>query len=108
MEIKEYQLKSTRTLNKDLSTEQTICNMIFGISGESGEVADILKKSMFQGHKLDEEHLKEEIGDLMFYIANLATIFNFDFGEILEGNVDKLQKRYPGGFETKRSINREE
>jgi len=108
MEIKEYQSRSVRTLNYNLSEEQTISNMIFGICGESGEVADILKKHLYQGHKLDKEHLKEELGDIMYYIVNLATMYDIDMREVLEMNVEKLLKRYPEGFETNKSINRRE
>ena len=106
MDIREFQRVSTRTLNKELSKEQQVSNMIFGANGELGEVTDILKKFLFQGHKLDKQHLAEEIGDTLFYIVNLCTIYNLDVEDILQGNVDKLKKRFPQGFETERSINR--
>ena len=106
MEIKEFQLKSTRTLNMELSKEQLISNMIFGANGELGEVTDILKKHLFHYHKLDQGHLAEEIGDVMFYLVNLATLFNFNMEDILQANVDKLKKRYPDGFTAKASVER--
>ena len=106
MDIREFQRVSTRTLNKELSKEQQVSNMIFGANGELGEVTDILKKFLFQGHKLDKQHLAEEIGDTLFYIVNLCTIYGLDVEDILQGNVDKLKKRFPQGFETERSINR--
>ena len=106
MDIREFQRVSTRTLNKELSKEQAISNMIFGANGELGEVTDILKKHLYQGHKLDKQHLAEEIGDTLFYIVNLCTIYNLDVEDILQGNVDKLRKRFPEGFDAERSINR--
>ena len=106
MEIKEYQDKSIRTINKSLTKEQLISNMVFGINGETGEVTDILKKHLFHGHELDIQHLKEEIGDIMFYLVNLASIYEIDFSEILQINIDKLMKRYPDGFDKEKSINR--
>ena len=106
MDIREFQRVSTRTLNKELSKEQQVSNMIFGANGELGEVTDILKKFLFQGHKLDKQHLAEEIGDTLFYIVNLCTIYNLDVEDILQGNVDKLKKRFPEGFDAERSINR--
>lgn len=62
MNLKEYQAKSIRTLNVELSKEQLLSNMVFGITGEMGEVVDILKKHLYQGHELNEAHLEEEIG----------------------------------------------
>lgn len=107
MNIKEYQEKSTRTLNKKLIKDELLVNMIFGIVGETGEVVDLVKKFRFQGHKLDKEKLTEEIGDVMFYIANLCTLLDVDLEEVLEGNYNKLLKRYPEVFSEERSVNRE-
>lgn len=106
MEIKEFQNRSTRTINCDLTTEQVISNMCMGISGETGEVIDIIKKHLYQGHKLNKEHLIEELGDVMFYVANLATLLGIDMQDVLQNNVDKLLKRYPNGFSKEKSVNR--
>ena len=106
MEIKEFQKNSIRTLNMDLTKEQLLSNMVMGIAGESGEVADVIKKHLYQGHDLDVAHLKEEIGDVMFYIVNLANVLELDMEEVLEDNINKLRKRYPQGFDANRSINR--
>lgn len=106
MEIRAYQKGSVRTLNGELNKEQLLSNMVMGISGEAGEVADIIKKHLYQGHQLDIQHLEEEIGDVMFYIVNLATILGLDMNNILEYNADKLMRRYPQGFDANRSINR--
>lgn len=106
MEIREFQRLSTRTLNKELNKEQQVSNMIFGANGELGEVTDILKKHLYQGHRIDKQHLAEEIGDTLFYIVNLCTVYNLDVEDILQKNVDKLRKRFPNGFEADRSINR--
>ena len=59
MEIKEFQKNSIRTLNMDLTKEQLLSNMVMGIAGESGEVADVIKKHLYQGHDLDVAHIKE-------------------------------------------------
>lgn len=107
MEIKEFQKVSTRTMNENIRYREQIANMIFGINGEAGEVTDILKKYLYHGHLLDVDHLEEEIGDVMFYIVNLATLFGFDMETILQKNVDKLSKRYKDKFTIEESINRE-
>lgn len=106
MEIKEFQKLSTRTINNELTHEDKIKNMVFGLNGEVGEITDILKKHFFHSHTLDKDHLAEEIGDVMFYLVNLATLYNIDMSEVLQNNVSKLIKRYPKGFDKDRSINR--
>lgn len=107
MNLREYQVKSKRTLNKELTQEQVLSNMLLGIIGETGEVADIVKKALYQGHKLDIEHIKEELGDIMFYMINLCNALDLELEEIIEGNYNKLLKRYPQGFSSERSVNRE-
>lgn len=107
LDIEEYQKASTRTINEELNSRNQVFNMVFGLNGEVGEVTDLLKKHYFHGHKLDKEHLKEELGDVMFYIVNLATLYDIDMSEVLQLNVDKLLKRYPNGFSEEDSINRE-
>ena len=106
MNLKEFQEKSKRTINEELSKEQQLTNMIFGIIGEVGELTDIIKKNKFQGHDLDKDKLTEEIGDVMFYVANLCNVLDFELEELIAKNVLKLIKRYPNGFEKERSINR--
>lgn len=106
MEIREFQRTSTRTLNKELSKEQQISNMIFGANGELGEVTDILKKHLYQGHEINKQHLAEEIGDTLFYIVNLCSIYDINIEDVLQMNVDKLKKRYKNGFSIESSINR--
>ena len=106
MEIKEFQMKSTRTMNKDLSFKESVLNMCLGISGESGEVNDIIKKHMFHSHELDRNHLIEEIGDVFFYLVNLCSLYDIDVEKCLDTNYHKLLLRFPDGFDSERSINR--
>lgn len=77
-----------------------ILNACFGLSGEVGETNDMIKKWIFHDSELDIEHLKKEIGDVMWYVALLCDSFGFDLDEILEMNIDKLKARYPDGFNT--------
>ena len=107
MELEEYQIKATRTMNPNLDFKESVLNMALGLSGEVGEVNDLLKKHYFQGHDLDLSHLKEEIGDVFFYLVKLCTLFHIDATRCIEDNEYKLQLRYPNGFEAKKSINRE-
>lgn len=108
MQLKEYQEKSKRTMNMDLEKREALSNMIFGITGETGEVVDLFKKHLFQGHDLDIQHLKEELGDVMFYMVNLCNLIGVQMEDIIEGNHNKLLKRYPDGFSEEASIKRED
>ena len=108
MDIGEFQRRSIRTLNNDLTREEQIANMIMGLAGENGEIADHIKKAFYQGHQLDRKHLMEELGDLMFYVVNLATLYDLSMENILDYNIEKLKKRYKNGFTSEESINRQE
>ena len=77
-----------------------ILNACLGLSGEAGKTNDVTKKWIFPDSELDIEHLKKEIGDVMWYVALLCDSFGFDLDEILEMNIDKLKARYPDGFNT--------
>lgn len=78
-----------------------------GLAGEVGEVVDHVKKHLFQGHSIDLDHLKNELGDVLWYFSLACEACNFDLPDIMATNVAKLQKRYPNGFETERSMHRE-
>ena len=79
-----------------------------GIAGESGEVADLVKKVIGHKHPLDRHKLAMELGDVLWYVAALANDIGYDLSQIAEMNVGKLQKRYPHGFSSADSINRRE
>lgn len=81
-----------------------------GLGSESGELEEIVKKVAFQGKPLDNDtvyHLKREMSDCMWYISQLCIALDTSFSEIVNMNIEKLSKRYPGGFEVARSENRE-
>lgn len=104
----EYQIAAMRTSGKTILPADHLINGALGLAGESGEVSDIVKKVMFQGHKLDKEHLAKELGDICWYIAETATAIGYDLETIMQMNIDKLMKRYPDGFSADRSQNRED
>lgn len=107
MRFNEYVEKAMITKNTELTKEETLGNAAMGLSGETGEVVDIIKKHLYQGHKLNVEHIREEVGDILWYIALLADTVDLDVEEIMEENIEKLEKRYGGKFDKDRSINRE-
>ena len=83
-----------------------------GINAEGGEFLEIIKKMIFQGKPYNEdnrEHMIIELGDLMWYVAQACMALDITFEEVVETNVKKLEKRYPGGvFDPWYSENREE
>ncbi len=106
MTILEYQALAARTSNKELSKEEHLLNGVLGLCGESGELADLIKKTNYQGHKKDIEHIAKELGDICWYIAETASAIGYDLETIMKMNIDKLNKRYPTGFDTERSQHR--
>ena len=72
-----------------------IVGFALGLAGEAGEVVDDIKKRIFHGREVPMEHTKEELGDVLWYIANIATECHLSLEEILEENVEKLLARYP-------------
>lgn len=77
-----------------------------GLSTESGELLDAVKKHMFYGKKVDPVNIKEEIGDVLYYLGLIANHFDVSFEEAMETNVRKLKKRFPEGFTEEKAINR--
>lgn len=108
MTINEYQKLAMTTLNPALSEKDIIINGVMGLCGESGEAIDIVKKWLHQRHELDREHLIKELGDIAWYIAELAHVLGVPLEEVLEKNIDKLRSRYPEGFSVKDSKTRAE
>ena len=108
MLIDEYQVLAMRTSNTELTPYLHLLNGALGLCGESGELADLIKKYMMQGHRLDRVHIVKELGDICWYIAETATAIGYNLETIMQMNIDKLKDRYPEGFEAERSINRQE
>ena len=108
MTINEYQQLAMTTLNKDLDKRDILINGVMGLCGEAGEAIDLVKKWLAQGHELNEEKLIKEIGDVAWYIAEIATALGVTLEDVLEKNIAKLKARYPNGFKYEDSINRVE
>lgn len=105
--INDYQKAALRTASNSEDPHTLLPEGCMGLVGEAGECMDILKKYLFQGHELDVEHLAEELGDVAWYLAITAHAIGYSLEEIFTKNIEKLQKRYPDGFDSKRSVNRD-
>ena len=106
MTINEYQRLAMTTSNPSLTQHDRLLNGVMGLCGESGEAIDIVKKWMAQGHELDRAHLIKELGDVAWYLAQTATALDVPLEDVLQGNLDKLRKRYPDGFGVTQSTER--
>lgn len=77
-----------------------LINGILGLTGESGEVSDLVKKGIFHEKGVDLEHLKKELGDVMWYVAMICDACGLDMDDVMATNIEKLKARYPDGFDT--------
>jgi NTP pyrophosphatase (non-canonical NTP hydrolase) len=91
------------TMNFDVTRPgaPTLIHAALGIGGEAGEVVDLVKK--YCGGRIEDRAelisaLKEEVGDLLWYVALLLSNTDLTLGEVLDANVAKLDKRYFGSI----------
>lgn len=85
-----------------------LINGVLGLTGEAGEVSDLVKKGIFHEKGIDLEHLKKELGDCAWYLAMICDACGFTLDDVMQTNIDKLKARYPKGFDTYRANNRAE
>lgn len=95
-----YQEAAARTGGTDVAISA------LGLAGEAGEVVDLLKKHLGHGHPVDREKLKKELGDVLWYLSDLARLFDIKLSDVAEANIEKLRRRYPNGFSKADSLNR--
>ena len=105
----------SRMTELDVSDDADIPRLLtaaLGLTAESGEFTEVIKKIILQGKPYNEEnvfHLKRELGDICWYLAQACMALDTTFDEVIEMNVDKLKARYPGGeFDVHHSENRKE
>jgi NTP pyrophosphatase (non-canonical NTP hydrolase) len=105
MTLDEYQHLAARTIGTRTPTDQ-LSNMALGLAGEAGETADMLKKHLFHGKPLDADAVIKELGDVLWYVAGMATAIGASLDEVAQRNVEKLRTRYPDGFSAEASAKR--
>ena len=105
--FEEYQKLSSRTLPL-LAEKEALVMAVMGLCGESGEASEIVKKHVFHEHDLNRDQLRNELGDVLWYLAAMATVLGVSLEDIASENVAKLKARYPEGWDPERSRNRKE
>src|ERR1700742_2148392 len=77
---------------------ERLASYALGVCGESGEVAEIIKKHIGHGQDVDVDKLKLELGDVLWYVSALVHLYNLSLEEVAEANLQKLAKRFPTGW----------
>ena len=84
-----------------------LLNGVLGLTGEAGEVSDLVKKGIFHEKGIDLEHLKKECCDVLWYVTMICEACGFSLDDVMQTNIDKLMVRYPDGFDTYRANHRQ-
>ena len=101
---KEYQKLAMRGCSIPYEKKrEMLLHATTGLASEAGEFAGLLQKT-FQGHVYDREHAIKELGDCCWMIAEACTVLDVTMEEVMLGNIDKLKKRFPEGFDPERSL----
>lgn len=104
MRLNEYQELAAKTANTSHDKRRIVACL--GLAGESGEFVDAIKKMVAHGHDVPDEVLQKELGDVLWYVAEICTAFGWSLEEVATANIIKLRKRYPEGFSSAASIAR--
>lgn len=101
----EYQKLAARTIKMTLNRLEVENHALFGMASEVGELHGIFQKC-YQGHTIVDDHIKKELGDLLWFVAEFCTVYGWNLDDIMQMNIDKLKARYPEGFSEEKSLNR--
>lgn len=96
MTFDEYARRALAT-EMNLSPHHLTIKASLGLAGEAGETVEMIKKHLYHARPLDREKLKKELGDVLWYVAALASAQGLTLREVAEGNIEKLDARYPTG-----------
>ena len=107
MTFDEYQALARRTQNTKLSMAERQLHALHGLASEVGEIHSIYQK-VYQGHQFDPNELEQEIGDVFWNLAELCDVNCWKMSDVAVKNIEKLEKRYPEGFDAERSVHRKE
>lgn len=105
-DLQGYQMAASRTLRRKDTLQNETLVAALGLCGEAGEVGEMLKKWAAHGHVLHGEMLCRELGDVLWYVAAIATLHGLSLNVVARENITKLKGRYPDGFSEERSVNR--
>ena len=105
MNFQDYQAAARRTQNEELNNVEKVNHAVFGLASEAGEISGIFQMQ-YQGHSIAREALVKELGDLLWFIAELCDCATIPLEEVAKTNIEKLKVRYPVKFSAERSLHR--
>ena len=108
MRFDEYQDLAGRTSPAERPAIEKLTNGALGLGGEAGEVVELVKKHRYHGHALDADAVAKELGDVLWYVAEICSATGLSMEDVAQRNIDKLRARYPEGFSENRSRERSE
>lgn len=106
MNFNDYQDLAGRTANTSLDQKVRAAVAGLGLAGEAGETVEHIKKWIGHNHELNKDVVTKELGDVLWYVAEISTVLGIDLNEVAERNIQKLKTRYPEGFSSDRSQQR--
>jgi NTP pyrophosphatase (non-canonical NTP hydrolase) len=98
MTFDEYQRSAARTMNLRLSDTERLVDAAAGLAEEAGEVLGLVRKHAYMGHPLDRERVTRELGDALWCLAAVAMSVGATLEDVAGANLEKLGRRYPGGY----------
>lgn len=107
MTLNEYAALARRTQNRELSGVEREMHALHGLSAEVGEIHSIYQK-VYQGHGLNDHEIMLELGDLLWFAVEMCDVMGVTLEDVARMNIEKLKRRYPQGFDSERSVNRDE
>jgi NTP pyrophosphatase (non-canonical NTP hydrolase) len=97
-----FQSDALRTAKYSLSglvgSETDLAHAALGLTSEAGEVATAIKANIIYGKPLDVDNIKEELGDILWFVAFTADVLGFTLEDVAASNITKLRKRYPDDY----------
>ena len=106
MDLNHYTAEALRTADADATPEHDLLHAIMGLVTESAELLDVLKKRHAYGKPLDLVNLREEAGDVLWYLPLLCRALGVSMNDVAALNIEKLRARYPAKFTTAAALNR--
>jgi len=100
MDLKEYQKLCRKTAKRFRNKEKELMTWGLGVSGEAGDVASCIKKTVSHGDN-QKKGISENVGDTFWYLAMICNYFGWNLEDVMEENIKKLAKRHPKGFSNK-------
>ena len=95
MDFNEYQSLANRTL---YGSEQVLTNCALGLASETGEVLEVIQTYTFENHQLNRDELVKEMGDVLWYLSQIAEWADISFDEVAATNIEMLKSRYPDSY----------